>query len=183
MSKAYASPEALAKADAAWNAAVRLQQFVYANISYEVSVPVAHATHIVKGWEARGLVRRIATPARGRASKITFEVVPQQEIATPIIGDVYEQMWTMMRKTGGFSPLDLLSICTLPITLEEAAAYCRFLLAAGYLRVVQKALPPNKPAIYRLINKTGIKAPRMRRLACVVDVNLGTAVPLSEIAR
>lgn len=183
MSRNYTSVDAQAKADAAWLVAVRLQQFTYTAISYEVSTSVPHATHIVRGWEAGGLVRRIATPKHGKASKITFEVVPDGEITSPVIGDAYEQMWTMMRKTGGFSPVDLVSVCTAAISVEDAASYCRFLLSAGYLKVVQKALPPNKPAIYRLINKTGIYAPRLRRLACVVDANLGTAIPLSEVAQ
>jgi hypothetical protein len=181
MSPRYTSPESQAKAEAAWLAALRLQQFVYANISYEVSTTVAHATHIVKGWEAAGKVRRIATPQYGRASKITFEVIPEGEIRVlPAPGDAYDQMWTSMRKIGGFSPVDLASMCSVPVTVEEAAAYCRMLLTAGYLKVVQKAAPPNRPAIYRLINATGVRAPRVRRVACIVDPNRGTTLPLSE---
>jgi hypothetical protein len=178
----YRSEASHAKADAAWLAALRLQQFVYANISYEVQISVAHATHIVKAWEAAGKVRRISCPARGRANKITFEVIPAAEIrVTPTPGDAYEQMWTFMRKTGGFSPVDLVAMCSVPVTQEEAASYCRMLLTAGYLKVVQKAAPPHRPAIYRLINATGIRPPRARRIACVVDPNLGTTLPLSEI--
>lgn len=177
----YTSPESLAKADAAWSAALRLQQFVYANISFEVSITVAHATHIVKGWEAAGKVRRIATPERGRASKITFEVIPADEIrALPEVGDAYEQMWTFMRKTGGFSAIDLAAMCSVPVTVDTASAYCRALLTGGYLKVVQKAAPPNRLAIYRLVNATGIRPPRLRRVACIVDPNRGTTLPLSE---
>ena len=184
MNLGYNSPESLAKAEAAWTVALRLQQFVYANISFEVSISLPHATHIIQGWLKAGKVRQIAPPAGRRASKLNFEVVPEGEIRpTPVIGDVYEQMWTTIRKTRGFTPADLKATCALPITQEAAAAYCRFLLNAGYLRVVQKAMPPSKPAIYRLINETGIKAPRARRLVCVVDPNLGTATALSEVTQ
>ena len=183
MNLGYQSPDSLAKAAAAWTAAVRLQQFCYANISFEVSTSLPHATHIVKGWEAAGKVRRIDT-AVGKRNKVHFEVVPQDEIRVlPEIGDAYEQMWTAMRKLRGFSPIDLKATCAAGITLEEAAAYCRHLLTAGYLRVTQKAVPPSRPAIYRLANVTGVKAPRVRRLSCLVDPNLGTATPLTEVGQ
>ncbi|MDB5658344.1 MAG: hypothetical protein JWS10_959 [Cypionkella sp.] len=180
----YTSADALAKAEAAWTVALRLQQFVFANISFEVSTTIPHAMHIVKGWEAEGKVRRISPPKGRRASKLNFEVIPEGEIRiAPVVGDAYEQMWTIMRKSRGFSPPDLLSMCSVPLTLEEAGSYCRLLLTADYLRVVQKAIPPTKPAIYRLINATGIKAPRGRRLQCIVDPNLGTATPLAEVGQ
>ena len=183
MNLGYQSPDSLAKAAAAWTAALRLQQFCYANISFEVSTSLPHATHIVKGWEAEGKVRRIAT-VKGKRNKVHFEVVPQHEIRVlPVIGDAYEQMWTTMRKLRGFSPVDLKATCAAGVTLEEAAAYCRHLLTAGYLRVTQKAVPPSKPAIYRLANETGIQAPRVRRLSCLVDPNLGTATPLAEVGQ
>ena len=183
MSLGYQSPNSLAKAAAAWTAAQRLQQFCYANISFEVSTSLPHATHIVKGWETAGKVRRIATAA-GKRNKVHFEVVPQDEIRVlPVIGDAYEQMWTTMRKLRGFSPVDLKATCAAGVSLDEAAAYCRHLLTAGYLRVSQKAVPPSKPAIYRLAHETGVKAPRLRRVACIIDPNLGTIQPLSELTQ
>jgi hypothetical protein len=179
--KTYASPESLAKAAAAWTAAQRLQQFGYGDISFEVTVSVGHATFIVKGWEKDGKVRRIAGPLRGKASKLRFEVVPEHEVGiAPVQGDAYEQMWTAMRKTGAFSPTDISSLCAVPVSVEDAAAYCRALLAGNYLRVVSKAVPGRKEAVYRLFNITGVKAPRERRVRCLVDPNIGKTVPLAE---
>ena len=63
---------------------------------------------------------------------------------------------------------------------EDARAYCRTLLEAGYLRVVQQAIPGKREAIYRLKNATGPKAPRKRRITCIIDPNLSTITPLTE---
>lgn len=177
------SPEYQQKAAMAWSAALRLQQFVYGNISFECGLPLSTTTDLVNGWETDGKIRRIyGDKVRGRASKITFEVIPQGEVViTPEIGDAVQQMWTTMRKVGSFTPFDLVATCSVPVTHEAAATYCRTLLNAGYLRVVQKAVPPSRPATYRLINQTGIKAPRLRRIACIVDPNLGSTKPVSEV--
>ena len=176
------SPEYQQKAAIAWAAALRLQQFVYGNISFECGLSQTSTTELVDGWESEGKIRRIfAAKLRGRASKITFEVIPEGEVAiAPEIGDAVQQMWTSMRKIGSFTPFDLKATCSVPVTAEDAATYCRTLLNAGYLRVVQKAVPPSRPAVYRLINQTGIQAPRLRRVSCIVDPNLGTTKPLSE---
>ena len=47
--KAFTSPQSLAKAEAAWAAAQRLQQFGYAEISRDVSASIELATHIEIG--------------------------------------------------------------------------------------------------------------------------------------
>lgn len=177
----YTHPDYLAKAEAAWRAAVRLQQFCYANISYEVMTSRSHAMHLVLEWEKAGKVRRLDRLA-GVRKKLHFEVIPEGEIrVAPMVGDIYEQMWTSMRKMAGFSPADLVATCSLPLTIEEASSYCRLLLTGNYLKVVQKAIPPHKAAIYRLINITGVRAPRARRLVCIVDPNVGTSAPISEV--
>ncbi len=181
MSPKYTSTTSKLRAEAAWNVAQRLQQFTYASISYEATVPLPHATMVVRVWERSGKVRRIAASLPGGEARITFEVIPTDELrATPIIGDRYEQMWTSARKLRSFSAADLVSTCAAPISPEDASAYCRALLAANYLRVVQKAAPPHKAAIYRLSNETGVWAPRVRRLKCICDPNLGTSTPLTE---
>lgn len=177
----YNGPVAQAKVLAAWPVALRLQQFSYQQISSEMTCSMELATFIVRGWLAAGNVRVISPGRKGGSGRMIFEVAPAQEIRiAPVPGDAVEQMWTAMRKIGAFSPVDLGATCAPAISSGEAAAYCRMLLAAGYLRVVQKAVPPAKPAIYRLMNETGIRAPRLRRLACIVDPNRGTTLPLTE---
>lgn len=177
--KAYTSPASLARADAAWSLANRLQQFGYAEIATGISANIEFATHFVRLWEKDGKVRAITKGGNGRERKI-YEVIPQDQSPAPVIGDAYEQMWTVMRKFGSVSPVDLVAHCSVDVPLEDARAYCRTLLEAGYLRVVQQAIPGKREAIYRLKNATGPKAPRKRRITCIIDPNLHTVIPLTE---
>ena len=179
----FTGAESEAKRVAAWTAALRLQQFGYAEISDAVTASIALATNIVRRWEGEGKVRLISGERKGGSGRKFFEVVPEHEIRlAPVQGDAVEQMWTAMRKLQGFSPADLASHCAVPVSVEDAAAYCRLLLTTGYLRVTQKAKPPHKPAIYRLVNKTGVLAPRHRRVSCIVDPNRGTVLPIAEVS-
>ena len=59
------------------------------------------------------------------------------------------------------------------VTVEAARRYCRALLAAGYLRVVQRA-DRGQEAVYRLQQRSGLKAPILRRVQAVIDENTGT---------
>lgn len=178
----FSGPISQAKREAAWPVALRLQQFGYGEISNEITASMDFATNIVRRWEAEGKVRLISGARTGGAGRKIYEVVPEHEInLTPVQGDAYEQMWTTMRKLNGFSPIDLVTHCAVPVSIEDAAAYCRLLLTTGYLRVTQKARPPHLPAIYRLVNKTGPLAPRHRRVSCIIDPNLGTVLPIAEV--
>lgn len=175
---------AQAKTIAAWPVAVRLQQFGYQEISREMTSSMELATFIVRGWLATGKIRQISPERKGGSGRIVFEIVPEHEIRIiPVAGDIYEQMWTTMRKSGAFSPVDLQATNAAGVSLDDAATYCRLLVNTGYLRVVQKAAPPNRPAIYRISDASGVAAPRMRRVACIVDPNRGTILPLSEFSQ
>lgn len=79
---------------------------------------------------------------------------------------------------GTFSAADLAAHSTtadITVTENHAKVYCSRLLAAGYLRVVQKAAPPTRAAIYRLIRNTGPKPPQLQRVQQVFDPNTGQA--------
>jgi hypothetical protein len=176
--KTYVSEASKEKAAAAWVVAQRLQQFGYKEIGSEMTISIAHATHIVRGWEAEGKIRLI-----DETSRKIYELVPAHEIRIlPVPGDGFEQMWTAMRKLARFSPTDLSAHCATPVTVKEAASYCRLLMDAGYLRVISKAVPNRKEAIYRLFTQTGVKAPRERRIRCIVDPNTGVIKPLVEVS-
>jgi hypothetical protein len=56
---------------------------------------------------------------------------------------------------------------------NHARVYCSHLLAAGYLKVVQKAAPPKRAAIYRLVRDTGPVPPKTQRVQQVYDPNTG----------
>ncbi|WP_054007859.1 hypothetical protein [Cypionkella psychrotolerans] len=168
------------KCEAAWTSAVRRQQFGAAEISIDISYDQKKVAALIRAWESEGRVRQIAGGKQGHPRAI-FEIVPEFE-EKPIanIGDAFDQMWTIMRKTCAFGPVDLKAHCSIAVTIEEARSYCRTLLAAGYLRVISKAQIGKKEAVYKLIQATGPRAPRKRRIVCIVDDNRGTVLPLTE---
>lgn len=85
-----------------------------------------------------------------------------------------ENMWRTMRMAGQFTPRDVAAMATTDtVTVAESTAkqYCAKLLACGYLRVVQKAIPGKRQATYRLIRNSGPKAPMIQRVRVVFDPN------------
>jgi hypothetical protein len=97
---------------------------------------------------------------------------------------VHGNLWRAMRMLQGFSPVDLAAHAATPtvaVSPEDAAAYCQTLTRAGYLRVVRKAAPPLRPAIYRLVRNTGPLPPVLRRVRAVIDGNTGQIVHVGGI--
>jgi len=174
------SPDATARKQVAWVAAKRRGRFSYAELAAEVGASTRWIAIWSKEWEAEGLVRCIAGGAESRNTK-RFEVLPEGEFRLEMRGDAIDQMWTVMRKSPqGFTPTDLLAQIAVSATPEEARTYCHTLLTAGYLRCSSKAVPKRREAVYRLVNATGIRAPRPKRLRCVVDPNTGKIIPMVE---
>ena len=168
------------KCDAAWAVAMRLQQFGAAEISLAITLEQRVVAKIIRGWEADGRVRQIVG-GKQSSPRAIFEILPMQEVKPPPqMGDAVDQMWTIIRKFPAFSPVDLVAHCAVAVTIEDARAYCRTLLAANYLRAITKAQPGKKEASYKLIRPTGPRAPRKRRVTCIIDDNLGTVLPLME---
>ena len=174
------SPENDAKKAVAWAEAQRRGQFAYGDLAIIAGVQDRWIGFWARECEDQGLIRCIS-PAGGARIRKRFEVIPTGEAPVPMVGDATEQMWTVMRKNvHGFSPLDLTAQISVPVELEEARSYCQTLLTAGYLRCVSKAVPKRKEAVYRLVTVTGIKAPRPKRLRCLVDQNTGKIIPMVE---
>lgn len=177
----YGSEEMLAKEAVAWAEAERKGQFCYGDLAAIAHTNERNVKVWADKWVTEGKVRLIAGHQCRRERK-WFEVVPAGEITVPVQGDAYEQMWFVMRRSPrGFSPVDLVAQVAVTITKEEARAYCRHLLEAKYLTVVKKAGAGRCEAIYRLTNATGVKAPRAKRLTCVVDFNTGRVCPMVEV--
>lgn len=163
---------------AAWPVALRLQQFGFNEISAETGSSIPMASAIVRHWVDMGRARMIIAARTGAGNRNLYEAIPEGEVTVPVGGDAYDQMWTVMRKFGAFSPTDLVAHCAVPVELKVATGYCQTLLAAGYLRVTQKAKPPHKQATYRLLKHTGPRAPRTRNIRCLIDTNIGETKPL-----
>lgn len=175
------TPEAAAKKAVAWSEAKRRGQFCLAELAVASGAADRWISHWAHGWEAEGKVRLIAGSAKSR-TKLRFEVMPEAELKTEMRGDATEQMWTVMRKSGqGFTPTDLVAQIAVEASIEAARAYCHALLSAGYLRCALKAVPKRREAVYRLVESTGVKAPRLKRLRCMVDPNSGRITPMIEV--
>lgn len=85
-------------------------------------------------------------------------------------------MWRSMRMLGQFSARDLAIHSTtdsVSVTEATAKSYCSMLLKADYLRVLQKAVPGKRPAVYRFVRNTGPVPPKIQRVQQVYDANLG----------
>jgi hypothetical protein len=96
-------------------------------------------------------------------------------------GSGVENMWRTMRMLGQFSPRDIAAHATTDIvSVSEATAkaYCSNLLRAGYLKVMIRAQPPKKQAVYRLIRNTGPNPPMIQRTKRVFDPNTQKAYPV-----
>lgn len=175
------TPEAEAKKAVAWAEAKRRGQFYLADLSNVAGATERWISHWARGWEAEGKVRLISGSAESR-TRLRFEVIPEGELRIEARGDATEQMWTVMRKSPqGFTPTDLLAQIAVEATIEDARAYCHSLLTGGYLRCVSKAVPKRREAVYRLVHVTGVKAPRLKRLRCIVDQNTGKITPMIEV--
>lgn len=87
-------------------------------------------------------------------------------------------MWSTMRVLKTFTPQDVLTAMADArddIDLQRVEGYCRLLLKAGYLSVVEKARSGVRPARYLLAKDTGPLPPVQRMLAVVVDGNTDQA--------
>lgn len=89
-------------------------------------------------------------------------------------GKATEQLWRSMCILKQFTYRDLVETATIPIPEGTAKAYCRTLLATGYLKVLRKAEPTKgQIALYSLIRQSGPKSPMVQRVKRVFDPNTG----------
>jgi DNA-binding transcriptional MocR family regulator len=155
---------------AAWAVAQRLRSFKLYQLSAEAGVSVHTTTRYLRQWARRGLVVR-----EGSGRFITFSVVEGAPVLPPSREQSPERnMWTAMRLAPSFSARDLAAQATtdrLKVSEDEALRFIRSLLPAGYLKVVQTAIPNRRPAVYRLIRNTGPLPPRECRIPAVWDPN------------
>ncbi len=85
-----------------------------------------------------------------------------------------ENMWRSMRMLGQFDARDIAAHSTThSVSVSDATAksYISMLLRTGYLRVVSKAVPGRRAAVYRLIRNSGPRPPQIQRVKQVWDPN------------
>ena len=145
----------------AWTHALTLDEFGAADLSASVGCGLETIQGIIKGW----LVDRMVIETQRRCGPVR-----QMVKVNPAWKDE-------AAKAVGRTPTDLAAHAnteTVAVSQADAAAYCRALLAAGYLRVSVKASPKSaREAIYRLARDTGPRPPREKRVRAVVDANTG----------
>lgn len=172
----------LSVAEAAWAVALRLQSFGYAEISAEMKISMDWATTIVRAWVSEGSAFYVSGGERG--ARKMFRV--DGDFVRQLNRSAEDNMWTAMRKLRSFTPSEIAAHATtaqLAVPVEDAAAYCRVLLATEYLAVSRRAAPAMKrEAIYRLINVTGVMAPMPTRVRAIRDPNTGRVIVLGDMA-
>ena len=166
---------------AIWATARRLGRFGYKALSAEAGVGMRTVQTLVRAWEKRRLVVADGEAGRGQrvfqVSETAPEILPPDAIGTP-----RGNMWRAMQMMQAFSAADVAvhaTTDTVTVSIEDASAWCQMLTRAGYLRVVRKAAPPVKAAVYRLVQNTGPRPPELRRVSVVVDGNTGRVMHMT----
>lgn len=169
----YATPRAQAMAARAWDIAKYRRPFSASDLQGFAAVSVNLARHLVRAWIAEGRVTVAEPGGQGKACIVAvnadWQPRPFDGARTPELN-----MWTAIRRLKEFTPTDIASHSTTPeveVTAAEAATYVRALLAAGYVRVRERAIPGRREARYRLIRDTGPQAPVVRRVQVLCDPN------------
>jgi hypothetical protein len=171
----------LAMSEAAWTVAMRYERFGYAEIAADLSISMAQASRIVRGWVKERAVEQ--TQEHSGKHRLMWRCVKDFVRIEPMRPRTpSENMWAAMRRLRSFTPSDLSAHATtetVQVSQSEAGTYCRSLLSAGYLAVVRPATPSvQREAIYRLANDTGPQAPITKRVAALVDPNSGETIVL-----
>lgn len=131
---------------------------------------------------AYGIVRRLdeegrivlSTPQAGtQPGRWRLVDAPAPDRAARTAAD---NMWTPIRKLPSFTVTSVLAhahVGNAAVTERSVRNYVRALMAAGYLRVLEKARP-GREAVYRLKPGHGVRAPRLCRVPAIVDPNTDT---------
>lgn len=165
---------------AAWAHAMTLETFGYAEIARAMKIGHDAATRIVRSWAADGALEPVQSGHRlrnlWRVRPGHRPVLPAEPRSAP------QNMWTAMRGLQSFTATDIAahaSTAAVAVGPGDAAAFCRALLAAGYLRVARKAATGGRETIFRLVCNTGPRPPVERRVRAVVDGNTGAVTLIS----
>ena len=164
--------EAQATADAAFAWACTVDRFGYAELTRNMDKSLTWARNRISAWLKADLIEVVAQP---QTAPWSWRVKDAARQALPIrTRSPEDNLWTAMRQLKSFGPRVLAvhaTTETVGVSLEQAQAYCRALLGAGYLSVAKRAVPGKSEAIYRLIRNTGPRPPREKRVRAVIDAN------------
>jgi hypothetical protein len=160
-----------------------------------VIIPPDSLALYVRTLAKAGIVERIDT--RGGKHAARYRLVKDGGIEPPRLradGTVNErrsafsQMWTAMRHLREFTAFDLAvfaSIAELRISAHTSLRYCRFLVRAGYLDIIERGgrIGARNTAFRFVQGKyTGPAAPVIAHALVLFDPNIGQIVWRPEIA-
>lgn len=163
------------QSEAIWEEVKRMTEFRRADL-VRFGCSEQKAGDYIRRWLAD---HRIRISRMERTTKV-YAPVDGTTVAAPNTGSPEGNMWFVMRRLNAFTPLDLAAHANtddVTVTLQAARDYCRLLMTAGYLRVLERAKPGVREAVYKLINETGPKPPRSSRMRGVLDPNEGRFIP------
>lgn len=170
--------------DAIWSAIRRKGEvaFTVPEIASETGVDPKTIRDYLKGLTAAGYLTSVAAGTLDLPAHISRWLLvrdigheaPRVRLNGTAVtqGTVAEQLWRGMYILKEFTFIDLIETASVEIPVETAKAYCKMLLATGYLRVLRKAEPTSgRIARYRLIRNNGPKPPQIQRVKRVYDPN------------
>ncbi|WP_425099167.1 hypothetical protein [Tropicibacter sp. S64] len=163
---------------AAWDKVSGLAEFHWSDLAAK-GVAASTAETFIRRWHDAGLVREVRKEGHRKLytnAQSAIPVTPQRRAGATAEGN----MWRSMRKLPNFTPIDLVAHSNaggVEVSMEKARRYCRDLLQAGYLRVIETAIPRQREARYRLIRDTGPVAPKRTKLTGIDDPNTGEFQP------
>ena len=175
------SPLRQAEDDAAWAAIEPMGEFTRHDIMRVTGSGTNQVLQLVRRWLR---MERIHLSHKTSTGRYVYAVgqrggdhdAHRDALAIEAGADPRRNMWRAMQLLTQFSPVDLAAVSNFakaPVTERDAQAFCQSLLRGEYLRVIEKAKPGQRPAVYRLVRRTGPKPPVERRVAALFDENLG----------
>lgn len=178
MTIAYIDPDRLA---ALWVKAQELGTFGARQLAVDARADLGRVQATINAWMTAGLVEDTGARVLKRPR---YRVVETGHAGASL--DPQNNMWRAARLLGEFSPVSLaMHAATDLVAISEwqAIIYCRVLLRGGYVRVVQKAIPGKRSAVYRVIRNPGPFHPREHRVKAVWDPNTRAFAHVAEPAR
>jgi len=168
--------------DGVWVEIRRMKTFTALDIVKATDITKKTVTDYIKRLVAGGYLKQ-TVPAEPHGVHV-FTLLRDAGVHAPRVrmdgtpvtqGGVNANMWRSMRIIKAFTPRELVAYSntdTVKVSEQTAKTYCSMLLKAGYLRVMQKAVPGKRQATYRFIRDTGPKPPKIQRVKQVFDPNL-----------
>ena len=157
--------------------AIRLGVWNVVTLQLQAGTNHHAAKRAVEIWKKEGLIRPDGRNLKELLRWVWVgETVPLPPKNQRESGTKHGNLWRSITSLKAFCPTDLMAMsCTdlVPVSLDDARAYCQLLLKAEYLRVTQKAIPGKREASYRLVRNTGPLPPLERRVRAVIDQNEG----------